>query len=1046
MSHPVYLKPNVIVEPLFNQWYAWSYLVSPATAALYVKNSHIPIMESFVAAPQVHQATLKNPEMRGGPFIHYAPDRAPEIQALCQQTQSEQQQLLTLAKAIQDLGQILKDANGSSLEPLYEQVPAALKGYVELVYDQNHQASMRFIEGLLYRSAYYDDTRQSIALSLAEVDARSFVLSTPRLRDRQSIHLQIPFKHTALDRLSQMRQTPRPYAQICDELGVATQDEPLFSQFFTDVAPVTAAAYQGESVRVRYFGHACVLVETDQVAILCDPLVAYPSSNGLPRYSYDDLPDRIDYALITHNHQDHVMLETLLQLRHKIQTVVVPKSNSGTLLDPSLKQILQVIGFTNVRELDELDTIEVPDGSITGLPFLGEHGDLNIAAKIAYFIQLKGRSLLCAADSNNIEPKLYEHIYHLLGAIDVLFIGMECEGAPYTWAYGALLTHPVSRQQAQTRRLDGSNADRAIALVQQLRPQHAYVYAMGQEPWLTFITSIAYTPDAKPILESDRFVAYCQQSGIHSQRLFGRAELFLEPRSPLNKRETNIKVPTPHSPPPTSSPTPTPHSLPDFLAQLQQLDIKLWLDRGPDEQKPEPTLRCNAPKGVLTPALQAQLKQRKPEIIQFLSHDTITQQQRQLQAEITLDPAIAPHAVLAQPHSPPQHIFLTGATGFVGAFLLHELLQQTNAHIFCLVRADHLEQAKHRIQQNLVTYHLANAANRITPLLGDLSQPQLGLSDSQFQSLADQVDAIYHNGAWVNHTLPYTTLKAANVLGTQEVLRLATQRTLKPVHLISTISVFGADTSSLNASTLISEQADLEDFPMPVMGYAQSKRIAEGIGRIGHDRGIPICVYRLGAVSGSSQTGVFNRNDFLYRLIVGCVQLGSVPDRPMLLDMLPVDYVSRAIVALSQQPSTIGQTFHLVHPQPVTSEIIFEFLQSRGYAVKQMNYSQWRDQLLAVAQADPNHVLYPLLTLLPTRDRPTADDVNHSPRYATDNTQQYLHSAGLKCPAINHHLLEVYLTYLIQSEILEPPDDDASHTSTPPPLAPPLAKGRLGGV
>jgi thioester reductase-like protein len=1033
MLQPVYLKSNVIAEPLFNQWYAWSYLISPATAALYIKNSHLPIMESFIAAPQVHQSTLKNPAMQGGPFIHHSPDRAPEIQALCQQTKAEQSHLLNLAQAIQDLALILNDAKGASLEPLYEQIPAALKGYVELVYDANHQATMRLIEGLLYRSAYYNETCQSIALSVADTDARSFVLSTPRLPDRQTLHLSLPFNHASLDRLFQMRRTPYPYSQIRDELGIAPQDEPLFSQFFTETPPQASIPYTGESVRVRYFGHACVLIETDRVSILCDPLIAYPTPIGLPRYSYDDLPDRIDYALITHNHQDHVMLETLLQLRHKIQTVVVPKSNPGMLIDPSLKLALQAIGFTTVRELDELETIDIADGSIVGFPFLGEHGDLNIAAKMAYFIQLKGRSLLCAADSNNIEPKLYEHLYHLFGAIDVLFIGMECEGAPYTWAYGALLTQPVPRQHAQTRRLDGSNADRAIALVNQLHPEHAYVYAMGQEPWLTFITSIAYTPDAKPILESDRFIAHCQQSGIHSQRLFGQTELFLEPRSPLaplQKGETAVQVPL------IKQETEIKVSLikgdlggsplSDFLAKLQQLDIKLWLDRGEDGQKPEPTLRCNAPKGALTPALQAQLKQRKPEIIQFLSQDTMAQIHQQLEADITLDEAIVVDIALPPAHSPPKQIFLTGATGFVGAFLLHELLKQTQAQILCLVRAESLEQAWKRIQENLNSYDLAIDVDRVIPLLGDLAQPQLGLSDAEFHNLARQVDVIYHNGAWVNHTLPYTALKAANVLGTQEILRLAVCHTLKPVHLISTISVFGADTGDAQASTPILEHVNLNDFPLPVMGYAQSKRIAEQIGQIGRDRGIPLTIYRLGAISGSSQTGAFNANDFLYRLMVGCVQLGSVPDRAMTLDMLPVDYVSQAIITLSQQPAAIGQAFHLVHPHPVASDIIFEFLRHQGYAVEQLGYMDWRDRLLSIIQTDSTHVLYPLITLLPTTERSSTETLDTSPRYATHQTQEYLQSAELNCPALDHHLLEVYLTYLIQSGVLEAPESPRS--------------------
>ncbi|MEO1466945.1 MAG: MBL fold metallo-hydrolase, partial [Cyanobacteria bacterium J06633_1] len=153
------------------------------------------------------------------------------------------------------------------------------------------------------------------------------------------------------------------------------------------------------------------LIEANGLSILCDPLIPYDHTAGIPRYSYQDLPDKIDYALITHNHQDHVMFETLLQLRHKIERVVIPKSNRGSLIDPSLKLILQQIGFNNVLELDELETITLDRGQIVSLPVLGEHGDLNISAKNAYLIQLQGKSILCAADSNNIEPDLYRCLY-----------------------------------------------------------------------------------------------------------------------------------------------------------------------------------------------------------------------------------------------------------------------------------------------------------------------------------------------------------------------------------------------------------------------------------------------------------------------------------------------------------------------------------------------------------------------------------------------------------------------------------------------------------
>ncbi len=133
----------------------------------------------------------------------------------------------------------------------------------------------------------------------------------------------------------------------------------------------------------------------------------------------------------------------------------------------------------------------------------------------------------------------------------------------------------------------------------------------------------------------------------------------------------------------------------------------------------------------------------------------------------------------------PQTILLTGATGYLGAFLLHELLHQTKATIYCLVRSNTIASGKARLQSTLEFYSLWDEAlsDRIIPLLGDLSQPLLGLSVEHFRELATKIDCIYHNGAQVNFTYPYPALKAANVLGTQEILRLAAQQKRNPFTL-----------------------------------------------------------------------------------------------------------------------------------------------------------------------------------------------------------------------------------------------------------------------
>ncbi|MEM8722528.1 MAG: thioester reductase domain-containing protein [Cyanobacteria bacterium P01_G01_bin.39] len=1005
-----YLKPNAIAEPLFNQWYAWSYLISPATAARYITESHLKIMQSFVDAPQVHVSTLKNPEMMGGPFINYGADRVGEIRALLETTKEEQAHLIELSAAIAQLDALLmEEAQGYSLEPLYQKVPEVLQGYVELVYDAHNHPSIRFLEGLLFQSHYYNRASQTIALYLGQEDERSFVLSTPRLPDEHSLHINIPFSDSRLDQLFQMREVPQPYAQIKELLGISDQDEKLFSSFFTKEPPQKEPEYSGDSVRVRYFGHACVLIETKDISILCDPLISYQHQEGIPRYTYADLPEKIDYALITHNHQDHYMFETLLQLRHKIKHIVVPKSNSGNLLDPSLKSLSTTLGFTNVIEIDNLETIEFADGQIVALPFLGEHGDLNISAKAAFLVQLKGKSILCLADSNNIEPKLYEKIHQLFGDIDVIFIGMECDGAPFSWAYGSLLTESIPRKMDATRRLDGSNAERAFELVSQFNPQQVYVYAMGQEPWLTYITSIQYTEQSRPIIESNNLVQACRERGINSERLLGRKEIILDENF---KPASTVKATIPST---TFSEPPKQKTLAEFMAKLGRLDIKLWLE--------DDRLRCNAPKGVLTPTIKTQLRDHKTEIIDFLSNKSNDNETYKLLcADAVLADSIQPNLSI-KPTVNSKRILLTGATGFVGAFLLSELLQQTAADIYCLVRADSTEAAHTKVKNCLQSYQLwqEDFWSRIIPVIGDLSQSLLGLSDAQFLKLATDIDAIYHNGAWVHHGLPYGVLKDANVGGTQEILRLACYTRVKPVHFISATSAFPATDEP--GEKIIREQDSIDNGGVPSGGYNQCKWIGEKLVQAAGDLGLPVSIYRIGRVAGHSKTGVFNVNDFLYRLIIGCVELGSIPNAEMIQDVIPVDYVARAIIHLSQQQNSWGKAFHITHPQPVSTNVFFDKLRSLGYPIQQIPYEQWHQKVLDIAQNNPEHGLYPLVPLLSGAKSNTSKSESEpaTVKFDCQNTLEGLKDTSITCPLIDDQLLDIYFSYLIEHGFIAPP-------------------------
>jgi L-ascorbate metabolism protein UlaG (beta-lactamase superfamily) len=522
-----YLKQNIALEPLYNQWYAWWYLIPPQTAPMFVSNLHVRIMQSFVSAPDIHVSALKNPALMGGPYINYPAERVGEVKLLLEKTLKEQAPSQRFVEALADLDKLLlASSTGHSLESLYPKVPDILRGYVELTYDLNNRATARFIEPLLYRSPHYRESSQSMLLRPIERDARSYIFSTPRLDADGGVHVHAPFRHEAVDALFAMRRRPGSVDSIREALGVAPEDAEVFSTFFTEEAPRPAPRYDGEGVRLRYFGHACLLIESREVSILTDPVVSYDFPCDLPRYTHADLPDWIDYVLITHGHADHLMLETLLPLRGRIGTIVVPRSSGGWLADPSLKLLLRGVGFPRVLEIEELDSLEIPGGSLTGLPFLGEHCDLNIRAKTAHLIQLEGVSMLMAADSNAIEPRLYDHIQAAVGKIDMLFLGMESEGAPMSWMYGPLLHTPLPRKVDQSRRLNGSNGERAIEIVNRLGPRQVYIYAMGREPWLSHVMVMGYNESSPQLVEARKLMDHCRAHGITAEMPFVQSEIF----------------------------------------------------------------------------------------------------------------------------------------------------------------------------------------------------------------------------------------------------------------------------------------------------------------------------------------------------------------------------------------------------------------------------------------------------------------------------------------------------------------------------------------
>ncbi|NEP26686.1 thioester reductase domain-containing protein, partial [Moorena sp. SIO3I6] len=323
-----------------------------------------------------------------------------------------------------------------------------------------------------------------------------------------------------------------------------------------------------------------------------------------------------------------------------------------------------------------------------------------------------------------------------------------------------------------------------------------------------------------------------------------------------------------------------------------------------------------------------------------------------------------------------------------------------------------------RLQRALESYSLWNEtkSSRIIPVIGELSAPLLGLDESQFNHLASQMDVIYHNGAWVNFVYSYSVLKPANVLGTHEVLRLASQTKIKPVHFISTMSVFSS--SAYSDKQVIFESDSLDYTPDNDDGYAESKWVAEKLVMEARDRGLPVCIYRPGRITGHSQTGFCNTEDLFSRMIKGCIQLGAVPNlEGVFSDIVPVDYVSKAIFNISQQKESLGKAFHMVNPNDIYVNEAFNMIRSWGYPIEQMDYEKWRTKLICQTENSNENALYPLLSLF-SEELPVNAEM---PRYDCKHTIHGLADTDIVCPSVDSKLLNTYYSYFKSSGFLNAP-------------------------
>ncbi|GAA3815969.1 hypothetical protein GCM10022226_40890 [Sphaerisporangium flaviroseum] len=390
-----------------------------------------------------------------------------------------------------------------------------------------------------------------------------------------------------------------------------------------------------------------------------------------------------------------------------------------------------------------------------------------------------------------------------------------------------------------------------------------------------------------------------------------------------------------------------------------------------------------------------------------------------LVADIRVEEELTPRGLPVADILAPKRILLTGVTGFLGAFILEELLRTGEATLHCLVRAATAEEARARVERTLRGYQAWDESyrSRIVVEWGTLEEPLLGLTPERFDELAATIDVIYHCGAKVNFVYPYSALRAANVLGTKEVLRLACRGRAKAVHHMSTIDIFAHGGDRLIAEEEMGDPTGIGD------GYSQSKWVAEEMVTTLRDRGLPVVLYRPWIILGHSRTGVTHTTDYSCVLVKGCIQLGAGPANDMALNFMPVDFVSRAVVHLSRQEASFGRTFHFANPRSVDLRDIWQWVVDYGYPFDVIPYEDWCERLRAV---DPGNALFPIIPLLSGAfpDEP-------APRISTAGTDAALAGTGIECPPMDRELGRKILANLVAIGFLAPPAEVSAAAKQP---------------
>jgi amino acid adenylation domain-containing protein/thioester reductase-like protein len=374
----------------------------------------------------------------------------------------------------------------------------------------------------------------------------------------------------------------------------------------------------------------------------------------------------------------------------------------------------------------------------------------------------------------------------------------------------------------------------------------------------------------------------------------------------------------------------------------------------------------------------------------------------------------------------PRNILLTGATGFLGIYLLRELLTTTDATVHCMVRAKDEADALSRLRSSAVQYFqddLSSYGARIVPVVGDLAKPRAGLSEEDFDRFARTVDVIHHPGGMVNFIYPYAHMRAANVEGTREIIRLAARHRNIPIHYTSTTAVLaGFGTGGVRH---VDETTPLDFADHLSVGYVETKWVAEQLLLRAAEQGLPVAIYRAADISGDRVHGAWNLSTEMVAMMKFVVDTGMAPVAELPLDYTPVDVFAAAVAHIAATSLPRGTVYHLTNGGKVNIASLVDRLRAHGHEITTVSWTDWIDEMVRIAIEQPDHPMTPFAPLFIDRCATGVMSVaemyldNTFPVFSRTNVENALRDSGIEIPPVDAEMLDRYIAYLTGIDFLK---------------------------